>query len=138
MGFVNERVSDEDAKKYGFEALGTRLGREEWQLKQGWTIDRTRNIFLIWLGRGQEEFSMQQRFLLWWDGQEITVSINGSGKGNPFETFAMTWDSPAFSFPDDLKPKREEVISTFKDALIKFKWGAYDGQQVDFTANFNF
>lgn len=138
MAFVNERVSDEDAKKYDFKSLAPRIGREEWQLKQGWVIDRARNVFLIWLGRGQEEFAMQQRFLLWWEGQEIAVSINGTGKGNPFGRFEMTWDSPAFSFPSDLKVTRKEVISTFKEALTEFKWAAYDGQQIDFTATFNF
>jgi hypothetical protein len=49
-----------------------------------------------------------------------------------------TWDSPAFELPDELKPVREDVISTFKDALTEFKWFGYGGQAVDHTAAFNF
>ena len=138
MGFINEKISEEDAKKYNFETLSKLLYREVWQLKQGWTIDRDKNIFLIWLGSGQEEFFIQNKFLLWWDGQVITFSINCSGQRDQFGKRITTWDSPGFELPDDLKPTRDEVISTSKDALTVFKWAGYGGQAVDHVAIFNF
>jgi hypothetical protein len=138
MAFVNERVTDEDAKKYDFEGLSKTLRREVWQFKEGWTIDRDKNIFLIWMGRGQEEFCLQQKFMLWWDGQVITISVTGADKGNPYGKATTTWDSLLFVLPDSFKPAREEVISTLKEALTEFKFAGFGGQVVDHTAIFNF
>jgi hypothetical protein len=138
MAFVNEIVSDEDAKKYDFEGLSKTLRRKVWQLKEGWTIDRTRNIFLIWLGSGQEEFFRQNRFLLWWDGQILTIRINGEDSGNYSGKLTTTWDSPAIALPDVLEPIRAEVITTLKEALAVFKYAGYAGQAVNHTAAFNF
>jgi hypothetical protein len=138
MGFINEKISEEDAKKYDFEALSKTLRCSLSNLKYEWTIDWDRNIFLIWLGNGQEEFCMQTRFLLWWAGQIITLSVNNFGERSPDGSKINTWDSPAFAFPDDLKPSHEEVIGILKEALIEFRWAGYNVQSVNHTAKFNF
>jgi len=138
MTFVSEKVSDEDAKKYDFEGLSKTLRRQVWQLKERWVIDRDRNIFLIWLGAGQEEFSLQNRFLLWWNGKLLTFSLTGTGSGNPFGVATTTWDSLLLALPENSGLDREEVVATLKEALTIFKWAGYGGQAVDHTAVFNF
>jgi hypothetical protein len=138
MTFINERVSDDDAKKYDFEGLSKTLHTSLSNLLSRWTIDRDRNVFLIWLGRGQEEFAMQNSFLLWIEGQKITISLIESSKGNPFGIGTTTWDSLLFTVPQGCKFERAEVVSVLKEALTEFKWPGYGGQVVDHTAIFNF
>ncbi len=138
MAFINEEVSEADAINYDFAKLSRLFHKDEWQLKSWWTIDRDRNIFLICLGTGREEFCMQHRFLFWWDGVVLDIRLDGTKEGNPFGKIISRWDSLSLGIPTDFPSTRDDLIGTLKEALTVFKWHGYDNQDVEHTAIFNF
>ena len=138
MAFVNEEVSEADAKNYDFEGLSKIVHREIGWLRQSWTIDRDRNIFLICLGTGRDEFCMQHRFLFWWDGIIFNIGLDGVGEGNPFGKTSTTWDALSLGIPTEFPFTRDDLTNTLKEALIVFKWHGYGNQDVEHTAIFNF
>jgi hypothetical protein len=136
MGFVNEKISEEDVKKYDFEGLSKTFHVSLSNLKYQWTIDRERSIFLVFLIQHREEEYCH--FLLWWDGQFIPFSISYLATGNPYGELSITWDKPLFAFPDDFNASYDEVVRVLKEALIEYKFVAYNYQNVSCTTAFKF
>ncbi len=63
MAFVNERISDEDRKKYDPEG--------KYLYTSGWTIDRGNEIFIVTIRSGGKEYNEEYLFecdVLYWKG----------------------------------------------------------------------
>lgn len=137
MGFIRERVSNEDAKQYDFEALrNLTYHRNMLELQYSWVIDRERKIFFIHLESGGPEET--PRHALYWDGQLLTLRLEWTSEGTPYGKLSTTWSLPYLFIPEDFKRSRQEILTVLKEALIVYKFYAYGGQQVEHSAFFNF
>lgn len=136
MSFINEKISEEYVKKYDFEGLSKTFHQNLSNLKYQWTMDRERNIFLVRLVQDRESHGCV--FLLWWNEQLITFSISYVAEGNPHGELSITWGEPLFAFPDNFNVPYDEVVRVLKEALIKYKFVAYNYQNVSCTTAFKF
>ena len=74
MGFVNEVISKEDFEKYKLKEIDSRYitGCTN---SRGWTIDRSRDIYLRKVARGREEFAKESTWVLYWLGELIEIKL---------------------------------------------------------------
>ncbi|PID66248.1 MAG: hypothetical protein CR975_04015 [Gammaproteobacteria bacterium] len=77
MTFVNERISDEDRKKYDPEG--------KYLHTSGWTIDRENEIFIVTIRSGGKEYNEEYVFecdVLYWKGYFIKYTKKNIERGS--------------------------------------------------------
>jgi hypothetical protein len=137
MAFVNEYVSAEEAKKYDLDGINKRFGKDP-EIRYQWTIDRTKDVFLMWMKRGREEFAGRQMFALWWKGEVLPVYTESEGSGRLDEKTTTIWHSAGIELPTELAWQREEIIQVLKEALTEYKVSGIGVPVADHTAVFEF
>ncbi len=137
MAFVNEYVSEEEAKKYDLDGINRQFGRDP-DIRYSWTIDRERNVFLMWIKAGREEFASEETFVLWWDGLVVPVYTIKGGGGRLSEKSTTIWRLRGIDLPSELTDKRDELIAVLKEALTEYKVFGIGVPVADHTAIFEF
>ncbi|MES9900807.1 MAG: hypothetical protein ABW148_17555 [Sedimenticola sp.] len=132
MTFVNERIPDDDYAKYHLHEI------EERVLTGGvrssiWTIDRTQNMFLRQVYEGREELVNEVKWAFLWEENIILVEAHYSktkylsdGSKRYHVTVVsirlIDYLAPRLhadkSLPDDLKLRRDEILTDFKEAML--------------------
>ncbi len=120
MAFVNEYASPEDVKIYDLDGINQRFGKDP-ALRYQWTIDRERNVFLIWMEAGREEFAARQTFLLWWQGISVFVRLLSATTGTLDSQVTSRWQLQQIDLSPELDAKRTEILETLKDSLVAYK-----------------
>ena len=121
MGFVNERISAEDIKKYDLENISKKYIVGGVPITD-WTIDRGRDIYLRLVRRGREEYAHESVWNFYWRGTLIHLDANmiggGGGRGEPGWThWRVVWMSP-------IEPSlKEEMLSDLREAFLAYKDG---------------
>jgi hypothetical protein len=79
MAFVNERIPEEDIKKYEIEKLTKRFAKRNFE--RGWTVDRERDMFLQYVGNEREDRANHWTFCFYWKGHVLSVKVVITGGG---------------------------------------------------------
>ncbi len=129
MAFVNERISEDDRKKYGLDEVNKWLSNKGKVPNRDWTIDHERDIYLREIDRGREEYSHKSTWHFCWRGELMTVcletiSAGGERGGHGWSHYKLVdCYMKGFFVPDHLADRREEIIEDLKDALTAYKGG---------------
>ena len=136
MTFVNEYVSEEDFKKYGFEEIDRCYGKSN--ARPDWTIDRENDVYLRWIVSGEDEFKNQHDFIFYWKETLIFVRLRiSNGKVLGSRGWA-NWRLVIMNLPEELQEKKPEIIADLKAALTVYKdFGVYS-TLIEHTATFEF
>jgi hypothetical protein len=121
MAFVNEWISKEDIKKYGFGELTEKyvrlLERDGFLDKPNWTVDREREIWLKWF-RNETDLNIdhgrtrESLFILHYKGVNIEarVWLEEDSQTNIYKTpFVVIWKLLSLS-PTSIKGADEDEI----------------------------
>ncbi len=91
-----------------------------------WTIDREKNVFLIW-GHQEREESYDFYFLLCWNNTPISVKLSKTWINR--ET--CEWQLLYIKIPEDLREKTGEIVQSLKDALIVYGFNGSPDEPFD-------
>ncbi|MEI8326925.1 MAG: hypothetical protein WCH44_16480 [Betaproteobacteria bacterium] len=141
MAFVNEFITPEDFKKYDIEGVFKKIEGPVfiYAPPYGWTIDRARNIFLLYITVGHEERSNRLTFALWWDGAVIVTEVEMlDGSHSDRYSGHAIWGLAKLNVPKNFLIEREEVVRTLKDAMTCYGYIGPFRQLKSYTVEFNF
>lgn len=116
MTFVNEYIPEADKQRIDFSKIKHPLHGDPISPSE-WTINRERDIALIFLGGGVGDFP--HFFVLYWQGKGINAFLRSKIIGDfPNDDTELTW---RLEFLGRLANVAEpEVIDTLKEALFAF------------------
>ena len=129
MAFVNERISEDDRRKYGLDEVDKWLAKTGKALQRDWTIDHEREIYLRVINWGREEYNYESTWHFYWRGELLTVcletiSAGGERGGHGWSHYKLVdCYKKGFFVPDHLLDQREEIIEDLRDALTAYKGG---------------
>lgn len=133
-GFVNENVSREDVEKYGLQEIVFRFRPLErrWpeSIAYNWTVDRSRDVFLMRLRTGTGELGNRITWVLSEKGRlfEIFTDLEaeGSSKSLDDRPFKIEWSLVRLMPMPDSEVERAEVLGLLKEALTAYGfWGPW-------------
>ena len=81
MAFVNERISEDDRKKFGLDEVDKWLSNTGKVPNRDWTIDHEREIYLREVNRGREEYRYKSTWHFYWRGELMTVCLETLSAG---------------------------------------------------------
>lgn len=138
MAFVNEYISVDDIVKYDIENILRRFSKRligRWS----WTIDRERDVVLMWIRRGLEEESDHVEFVLWWRKQLIEVELITVEEGGSYSAKSyIRWGLGAIKLPSGLESQRSDILEVLKEALIEYMAFGIGVPVTDHTVSFDF
>jgi hypothetical protein len=146
MAFINEKISEEDVKKYGIDALWDKyhIKREKpFGFYFSWTIDRDRDISLMRVHSGREELSNRITFVLIINGIVIEVELDkfggdGSARLGDNKPMTTTWKMVSIHQPPNCLLTRDEIIQVLKESLTAYKVSGFSWPVEQHTALFRF
>ena len=121
MTFVNEYVSDEDKQKIDWASIPHPHFKDP-RIKldpRRWIVDRDRDIFLMWTGRGRDEGANQHDFLFWWKGSPMPLSL----AEHWIDKHTVCWRRLGLSYPRSLQSEHEAIVNSIKQALLVYGGG---------------
>jgi len=138
MTFINERITSDVRTEFDL----SRIKKPPLYLDPAepykWTIDRSRNIFLVWTHGGSEDEPSAQHFALWWDGEIVHVKLEQWTEGEFSRHVVSTWQLKSLVLPAALESKREQVLLTLKEALRAYRVAGIGVPIASHEANFSF
>ncbi len=130
MSFVNEKYPE--TEKAIVEALVE--SRPKYSNPPGsswWTVDRTRNAYLVLAGSeggGYEDTVRVRHFVLSWDSNLIRLSVIRLGVSESKNGVVMSWKVVKLEIPPELEARQNEVISIIREAF-SVMGDIYDGDK---------
>ena len=88
-----------------------------------WTVDRERNVILIWTLGGSEEDPKEQHFALWWNGNVIYATLHEHAVGKFSEHVTTTWRWDKITMPEHLERRRTQILDLLTEALSAYQVG---------------
>ncbi|MEJ8849681.1 hypothetical protein [Variovorax rhizosphaerae] len=145
MPFVNERISSEDFNKYDIERIiknieGINAPATTIEDILGWTIDRSKNIFLLYVtAYGQFEDRHVETYVLWWDGAVIKADLETvDGSRSDRNSTHMILELPKLILPNGFSTGRAQVLDVLKEARVCRGSRGVFGQEKNYTIEFRF
>lgn len=136
MAFVNEFASEEDVEKYGLKQLCDKY--LIYRSKYNWTIDKERDMYLMWIRSGREDYANEYDFLFYWNQTPIDVRLSVNGESIRDGKGWTHWSLLRLFIPENLEALRTAIIEDLKQALTAFRdWGA-KSITAEHTATFDF
>lgn len=126
MGFVNERISQEDREKYGLDEVDAWIKKTARVRNRDWTIDHEREIYLREIDRGREESSHKTTWHFYWKGELMMVCLEllatgGERGGHGWSRYRLVDCYLEGSFiPKKMQQMREEIVADLKAALVAY------------------
>ncbi len=145
MAFTNEFISPEDFAKYDIGGIIKKIkGINSPAITQedvlGWTIDRSRNIFLLYVtAYGQFEDRHVETYALWWDGAVIEVDLQTmDGSRSDRNSTHVILELHSSTFPTGFSIEHKRVFDVLKEARICHGSTGVFGQLKNYTIEFKF
>ncbi len=145
MAFVNERISAEDAKKYGIDEIN-----KDFIIGAGaahhWTIDRDKNVYFRWI-KGNREKSPEQQISFFWKGALFHIDFKVTGGGRKRDEGWKGWTHWSWNGmrqpknPNDqaiLNAHRVEIRAALMEALMTYKDIGGLSKMIEHTTTFDF
>jgi hypothetical protein len=124
MAFLNERISDENIKKYGIEEIDRKHYHAHFQPE--WTVDHERDMYLREVGSGREEYANRQDFTFYWGKTLYLVRLTREGRGVRDGPGQTNWSLISISASQELVDQRNDLVVALKEALSAYKdFGTY-------------
>ncbi len=145
MAFFNERISAEDADKYGIAEINKHFFFGP-NAVHDWTIDRTKNVYLR-LMKNDREKPTEYEVSFFWKNALFHIDLKVTGGGEKAAEGWKGWTHWAWNGmrrpknPDDqaiLDAHRAEILADLKDALTAFKDAGVYSRRVESTTTFDF
>lgn len=102
MGFVYEKISDADKKRYDFSAIKAAPVFLQPIVPYAWTIDRERETFFLWVGSGGESQPHIHYFALVARRRDLRAT-SGNSQGDSGSGDCSIAISPRASGPSGMK-----------------------------------
>lgn len=145
MAFVNERISAEDAAKFGIDEINKHFffGPGDVYL---WTIDREKNVYFRWMCSDRDEMT-EQEISFYWKGALFHIDFKVTGGGGKTADGWKGWTHWSWNGmrrpnnPNDqaiLDQHRQEILADLKEALTAYKDIGIYSKMVEHTATFDF
>lgn len=138
MAFVNEIISAHDKANFDFSQIKRPPLCVDPIEPHYWTIDRKRDIFLIWTLGGNEEEQNVHHFALWWRGDVVHVKLERDAVGQNKTHVTSTWRLKQLRLPSHLESSRAEVVEVLKEALTEYKVAGAGVRVASHEAKFEF
>jgi|APLak6261658528_1056013.scaffolds.fasta_scaffold01984_1 hypothetical protein len=133
MTFVNERISEEDALKFGLADIDKKFFVGATNARD-WTIDRERNMYLRNVTNGREEYRSRSGWTFYCHGEWIYLELTAiEGGGKRGEPGWAHWKLQSIELPEHLKSQRTQILANLKEALIAYKDGGVFAMCTDYT-----
>ena len=118
MGFVYERVPEEDREFFKSMGLKDCWGREGKCLtkRTKWCADREKNAYLVGIGGGYNG-EMPYFYDLWWNSQIIRMEIERGSKGNVETGIEVIWFINRISVPCDIWEYKDKIVEIIEEAF---------------------
>ncbi len=129
MAFVNEYVSAEDKKEIDFSSISARPYGDPKITPVSpyiWTIDRERDVFLMWTWHGHEDAHKDNFFLYWWKGTPLGVRMDKT----LIEPRTLLWRRFGLTCPAHLRAEYDEIVTVLKEALTVYGFDGDVGENV--------
>ena len=145
MAFINERISAEDAEKYGIAEINKHFFFGP-SAVHDWTIDRERNVYLRLMKNDREEPTEHEASFFWKGALfHIDFKVTGGGEKTAEGWKGWThWSWNGMRCPkntDDqaiFEAHRAEILADLKDSLTVFKDAGVYSRRVESTTTFDF
>ena len=138
MSFVNEIITDEDRRKFNVAAVKRPPLYADSVDTRYWTMDHSRNAFLIWTRGGNLEEQALEQFALVVDGVIAHVRLDHESDGTFATHVNSRWHLRGIDIPPELEARRGEVLALLRDALIEYKVGGLPVRVNSHAASFDF
>lgn len=127
MAFVNEEIPESDKPKVDPTVMSIQGWRSD-SISSRWTIDRERDIFMVWIGGSGPEIPII--YALSFGGEivrfragRLMSPINGDKKNG----YDLEWWVFDFNIPESLQSRSEEIMQLIAEAKAAEKSGSpYD------------
>jgi hypothetical protein len=117
MAFINEKLSERDKARIDWSPYLVYLNRRVPFDPFMWTIDRGRDVFLMWIGKRHPGPHLGPVwFGLNWKGTVIRFLANVSYKTDPGTRSDIYWDIE-LPIPERLVAEQEEVLTVLEEAI---------------------
>jgi len=145
MAFVNERISAEDAEKYGIDAINKDFIMGSGAVRL-WTIDREKNVYFRLMKNNRDE-PTEYEVSFFWKGAlfHIDFKITGGSEKTAGGWKGWThWSWNGMRRPKNpidqeiLDAHRWEIIADLKEAMTAYKDAGVLSRQVESVATFDF
>lgn len=137
MAFVNEFASQEDVEKYGLKQLC-----DKYRIYCGdrfdWTIDKDRDMYLMWVGSGREDTVCQHDFVFYWNQTLIEARFFVKGESPRNRSGWKHWSLLRLFVPENLESQRFAIIEDLKQALAAYRDNGVRSVTTEHTATFDF
>lgn len=133
MSFANEQISQEDATKYGIQAIDQQffVGATN---SRSWTIDREREIYLRNVTNGREEHRSESGWTLFWHGELVFVELKLLELAGPQGgTRSAHWKLLRLELPTHFVDHSAEILADLKEALVAYKDGGVFSKATGFS-----
>ena len=138
MPFINEYISENDRELYDLSLIKKPpLYRDPTRLSK-WTIDRPRDIFLVWTKGGDEDHPHECYFALWWKGAVLNLRLQHVDEGDIKTHVTSTWSLEQVDIPGEFDSQRHEIIRTLKEALCEYRVSGVGVPVASHSAKFTF
>ena len=145
MAFINEKISAEDAEKYGIDEINKHFffGPGDVHL---WTIDREKNVYLRRMKNNREE-PTEHEVSFFWKGALFHIDFKVTGSGEKTAEGWKGWTHWSWNGmrrpknPNDqviLDEHRQEILADLKEALTAYKDIGVFSKMVEHSATFDF
>lgn len=138
MAFVNELISDEDKQRFDFSAIRRPPLYLDPVPPREWTVDRDRDVFLMWTRGSDQDDQHAIYFVLGWRGELLPVSLEREAIGAFREHTVTTWRLRWIGIPPRLEPQRNAILLALKDALTEYKYSGLGVAVASHEAKFEF
>ena len=133
MAFVNERIPEADAKKYGLEAIDHYLSGGGETNSRAWTINRARDIYLRCVARGRDEESQLSTWIFYWKGALIWFRREALGVEKKPDGLRHARSRLMLTLPEHLTSRREEICQDLRDAFRTYGGGGIFSNSTDYV-----
>lgn len=124
MAFINEEISAEDKRKINLEKIKNIAGISKASELWLWTIDRERDVFLLYLLGGDTKRPACYALIL--KDEIVTFNANLKGDGNRKTGVKVFWKVFNLRISQTLEVQREEIKQLICEALDTYGFGKRD------------
>jgi hypothetical protein len=121
--FGNERIPGDDKARSDFKRIKRPPIFRQPIDTRNWTIDRSRNIFLVWTGGGTEDERHAVHFAFAWNGSIVRLKLEQDSVGQFSQHVTTTWRLKESLIPDELVPEKVAILAAIREAHVVYRAG---------------
>ena len=117
MSFVNEDIPEEDNQRIDFSKFKHPRSSTRGVQPGRWSIDRERDVFLIWIVDGGEDEQDAKYFLFGFSGTIFHICLE---RKYDHQLQRSIWHLQQFYPPESIRLQRDDMLLALKEALTEY------------------